>query len=111
MGTPRRAWMRWTGRVAVAAGLALGLGYLPYQLFSHTGVLRYLNLRGESARLRADNRQLAETNLKLRAELNALTEDSTGTSLSREAIERIARDELGLVRPGEIVFAIDEVRR
>jgi cell division protein FtsB len=52
------------------------------------------SLRGEIAELRRENSRLA-------SEIAALRQDP-------RAVERIAREELGLARPGELVFIIRE---
>ena len=50
--------------------------------------------------------KLHEQNQRLRGELEALSDDNG--ELSRTAVERAARDELGLVRPGEVVYQVSE---
>ncbi|HEX8952427.1 MAG TPA: septum formation initiator family protein, partial [Polyangia bacterium] len=54
------------------------------------------------------NLKLHEQNQRLRAELEALSDDDG--NLSRAAVERAARDELGLVKPGEVVYQVPEPR-
>lgn len=97
---------RWLSRVAIAALIAVTLGWLPYQVYARSGLFRYWKLRAEYHRLHDENLRLHETNLKLRAELDELSDDAAGQTLSRAAIERAARDELGLVRPGEVVYSL-----
>ena len=64
------------------------------------GFRRYLNLSAQVETLKAKNRQTTEDNAKLRKEVEALRSDP-------QAIERAAREELGFIRPGEIVIHLE----
>jgi cell division protein FtsB len=64
------------------------------------GFRRYLRLRQDLEALEARNHSLAEQNDVLLREINALRNDSA-------ALERAAREELGYVKPGEIVFHLE----
>lgn len=64
------------------------------------GFRRYLHLRGEAATLESRNRQLEEQNQRYREEIEDLRRD-------RGALERAVREELGYVRPGEIVLNLE----
>jgi cell division protein FtsB len=101
-----RVWSSvWVRRLGVAALVALALGYVPYHLYGSSGLARYVKLKRERDGLHEANRSLYAANQRLRAELAALT-DGDGDGLSRAAVERAARDELGLVKPGEIVYKV-----
>jgi cell division protein FtsB len=92
----RRGTKKWLGRV-VAAGLIAGaLTYVPYHVYARSGLARTLQLRRELAALKARNEQLREETLRLGRQAEALRDDT-------DAIERVARAELGWVRPGEII--------
>ncbi len=65
------------------------------------GLRKALRLEADAARLEAENRELRHENLRLRREARALAGESA-------ALERAAREELGYVRPGEIVIQLDE---
>ena len=89
--TGRRAWVLGT---AIAL-LALAVG----SVFGDRGILNLVQkrqqvdeLRAELESLRADNAQLASEVLALRS--------------SPRAVERLAREELGLARPDETVFLL-----
>jgi cell division protein FtsB len=94
----------WLGRLPLAIAIALALGWLPYQLYGQSGLSRLMKLRAELASLREECRELRGRNRELRAELSLFDGDDIG------AVERIARDELGLVKPGEIVFKVEGPR-
>ena len=99
----RNVWLR---RLGIASLVAAALGWLPYQLYATSGLARYLKLRGERDQLHENNLRLYSDNQRKRAELEALSDGEDG--VSRAAVERAARDELGLVKPGEIVFKLEE---
>jgi cell division protein FtsB len=105
----RAVWIR---RLAFAVTVAVALGYVPYHLYASSGLHRYLKLRAERDGLHRANLDLYEENQRLRAELEALAGgDAEGETLSPAAVERAARDELGLVKPGEIVFKVEAAAR
>jgi cell division protein FtsB len=67
----------------------------------------HLLAKGELSRyrrLRAELHELRERNEGHQRELNRLRLEVRALQTDRRAIERIARDELGLVREGEIVL-------
>jgi cell division protein FtsB len=70
---------------------------LPLRIFSQDGYPRYDKLRMQLARTQRETKDLERRIAKLRMEVSALTNEPS-------AVERIARDELGLVREGELLF-------
>jgi cell division protein FtsB len=100
----RRETKTWAGRLFAAAVVALVLAYVPYHLYARSGLARALSLRHDLTALRAHNRDLAQENDRLSREAKALREDAA-------AIERVARIELGWVKPGEIVVVMDPETR
>jgi cell division protein FtsB len=94
-----RSVLLWSIRLALAAGLAVLIGYLPYKLYLRSGLSQYVSLKAELRRLSAANEELRQTNSDLRAQLARIQEDDS-------EIERVARDELGLLRIGELVFKV-----
>ncbi len=70
---------------------------VPTLVLDEQGLPRYRRLRGEVAELREANDELAREIAALKREIDALRTDPT-------YVERIARDELGMVREEEIVF-------
>jgi cell division protein FtsB len=65
------------------------------------GFRRYRSLRQDVESLQERNRTLSEQNEVLLREISALRKDPA-------ALERVVREELGYVKPGEIVFHLEE---
>ena len=82
---------------SILAFVALVVG----SLFGDGGVLQVLAQRERRAALQRQIEDLRQENNRLAAEISALRRDP-------RAVERIAREELGLARPGETVFVIRE---
>ena len=98
-----RLLLVWAARLVLAVGLAILIGYLPYHLYLRSGLSQYVSLRGELTNLTDTNKKLRDTNTELRLQLLRIQEDDA-------EIERVARDELGLVRSGELVFKVESKR-
>ncbi len=64
------------------------------------GFRRYLRLSQDVKSLKERNQRLGDDNARMRREVEALRDDP-------RALERAAREELGLVKPGEIVFSLE----
>jgi cell division protein FtsB len=89
--TRRRAALAYLGLVGLLlCGSALDPG----------GLRKWRRLAGEARRIEAENREIGRENERLRREVRALQGDAA-------ALERAAREELGYVRPGEIVIKLD----
>jgi len=80
----------------LAAGLAL---LLLQDVFGTHGVLAMRRSQKEADEVRKEIDQINEENRQLQERVKALKTDP-------EAIERIAREEMGLARPGEYIFKI-----
>ncbi|GEJ57257.1 FtsB family cell division protein [Anaeromyxobacter diazotrophicus] len=65
------------------------------------GLRKALLQERQVARLAEENAALEQSVLRLRREVKALSGDPA-------ALERAAREELGYVKPGEIVYRLDE---
>jgi len=70
---------------------------VPVRILSEEGLPRYRRLQEQLSHVHHENISLAADIERLNREVDALRND-------RDAIERIARDELGMVQQGEIVF-------
>ena len=80
---------------SVIAIIALVVG----SLFGDRGILQLMAQRQRALDLAREIEDIRAENLLLAAEIHALRTDP-------RAIERIAREELGLARPGETVFLV-----
>ncbi len=89
----RRRQVVW-GAVAVALVLVVG------SLAGEGGFRRYSRLQQDVRGLEERNARVAAENVKLQREIKQLR-------ASPAAVERVAREQLGLVRPGEIVFTLE----
>lgn len=84
------------------ARLLLGLLVLAifvHDLFGEHGFLAMRRAQKEAQLLQQEIQQLNEDNARLAAEVQALKTDP-------KLIERIAREEMGLARPGERIFKL-----
>lgn len=86
--------------LAIAYGVAL-VALLGASALDPDGLRRWLELDGEVRRVEQENRDLERENARMRREVRALTGDPA-------ALERAAREDLGYVRPGEIILKLDE---
>lgn len=89
----KRAQVVWM-MAAVSAVLAIGSG------LQEGGFRRSWRLSQDARAFRQRNEGLAQENTKLRREIEALKNDP-------RALERVAREELGFVRPGELVLKLE----
>ena len=80
---------------SVLAIIALVVG----SLFGDRGILQLMAQRQRALELAREIEDIRAENVRLAAEIHALRTDP-------RAIERIAREQLGLARPGETVFLI-----
>lgn len=70
---------------------------VPLMILEPEGLPRYRALESEL-------REVRRANLEMASEIQALSADVGLLRQDTSALERIARDELGMVREGEIVF-------
>jgi cell division protein FtsB len=80
----------------IAAGLAL---LLLQDVFGNHGVLAMRRSQQEAREVQRQINQMNEENRQLEERVKALKTDP-------QAIERIAREEMGLARPGEYIFKL-----
>ena len=95
-----RTALRWIFRLSLATALAVALGYVPFAAFGPKGVARALRLEQDLTGLQEKNSTLRQENKELQRQVEALRKQPG-------AMERVARDELGLVRPEDIVFLFE----
>lgn len=79
--------------------VCFGLGMIVISLVGDQGLIAYLRLRGESVQLSGRIEALRQREVRLHQEIEALQNDP-------DYIERVARKQLGLVKPGEVVILL-----
>lgn len=84
--------------VAVVAGIAL----LWSLVMGEMGLVKYFRMKNQENALRAEIDHLTQDNQRLLQEVKALKYDAA-------YLERLARDKIGLARPGEIVYYYGEM--
>jgi cell division protein FtsB len=94
----RRARARQTLRWAL---VFLSLVLATDALFGDKGLLQMVRARRQHAHLSGSIARLREENARLREEARRLKDDPT-------TVESLARKELGLIRPGEVLFVIKD---
>lgn len=92
----------WIALAVVTTSLVLG-----YSVFSRSALphLWQMNLKAEALRVRMAS--LFEETAKISEEIELLADDSPK---GRAYIKRVAREELGMIGPGEFLFTIDNHR-
>ncbi len=86
-------------KAATLATLIALIALLVGSLFGDHGVLQLLSQQARAEVLAQDLEELRQENRRLAGEIRAL-------KLEPSAVERLARERLGLARPGETVFII-----
>ncbi len=82
------------------AAAALAATLLGLSMADPRGLRRQMKLREETAALQQKSSELAAENAALRREISALSGDM-------KALERAAREDLGLIKPQEVIFNFD----
>jgi cell division protein FtsB len=88
-------------RAATLGSLIALIALVVGSFFGDRGILRMVAQRERADSLKREIEQLRTDNARLAVEIAALRSDP-------RSIERLAREELGLARPGETVFLIRE---
>ncbi len=83
------------------AGGFVALYFIFSFLFSDLGFIKYIKMRTTNNKLKEEINRLEEENRRLKKEAGALRSDP-------EHIEKLARERLGLVKEGEIVYQYNE---
>lgn len=96
-----RSWRLWGIRLAAALMLAGAIAYLPYHLIGGSSGAQLERVERELGRVRSEIGASRLDNAELRRDIEALRSDPG-------AIEDIARRDLGLVRPGEIILRFEQ---
>ena len=91
-------------KAATLASVILVFALVVGSLFGDRGFLQLVRHQQRTAALAREIEELGAENRRLAGEIAALRSDP-------RAIERLAREELGLSRPGEVVFLIRDPSR
>jgi cell division protein FtsB len=94
------SWRRWAVRVGAAALLAFTAAAMPYRLLGGPASDQVDRMAAELERTRAAARDRRGRIAELRREIEALRNQ-------KGAIEEIARRELGMIMPGELVLRFE----
>ncbi len=84
-------WVLSVAAVLTAAAVAL----------DGEGLKKYRLMRDQAAQLRAEN-------VELEAEIARLTREAQALRTNPAALERAAREELRFIRPGEVIYRLDQ---
>jgi cell division protein FtsB len=90
---------RW--KIAFILALALAIGFIAYTLIGPGGGGNQEQMQAELDTILKENQSLREKNRRLTLEVDALKR-------RRDYLEKISRDELGLVKKGEVVIHLKE---
>lgn len=101
---PGRPDSRLQRRAAALASVLALIALVVGSFFGDRGLLHLMSQRERAEQLQLEIADLHAQNARLAAEIDALRRDP-------RAIERLAREQLGLARPGETVFLIREEPR
>jgi cell division protein FtsB len=93
-----RAGLAW---LLPLSALLFAIVFVPLRILEAEGLPRYRALRGELQNTREANARMRREVLELQQRVDRLRKDP-------EALERIARDELGMLRSDEIVFQFSD---
>lgn len=99
-----KRWRRWGARLLLATTIAGGLAYLPYRVLDGPGARRLSAMESDLEETRRAIEELEEKNAKLKRDIGALKKDP-------HAVEDIARDDLNMVYPDEIVIRVERGER
>jgi len=93
-----RNFLRVYGRTLLVFFMAL---LVVHDIYGQHGFLAMRRTEKEIAKVKQDLQRLSEENRELAEQVKALKSDPS-------LIEKIARDELGLARPGEVIIRIPQ---
>ncbi|HXZ18965.1 MAG TPA: septum formation initiator family protein [Candidatus Acidoferrales bacterium] len=94
-------WKLWLRRAGVYAGGALLVLVLMHTIFGPYGYLSMRRSQHEIEQLREEIDRLDRENAQLSGEIRALQTDPA-------AIEKLAREEMGLARRGEMIYPLPD---
>jgi cell division protein FtsB len=90
-----------TYRAVIAVLILIAVGLLTHEIFGQNGYLALRQQRQQYEALQNQIKQLQEENQQLEKLVKALKSDP-------KAIEKLARDNMHLARPGEIIYTLPD---
>ena len=90
---------RW--KIAFILAMALAIGFIGYTLIGPGSGGNQAQMQIELDRILKENQELHEENRRLTMEVDALKR-------RRDYLEKVSRDELGLVKKGEVVIHLKD---
>jgi cell division protein FtsB len=93
--------MQWVNRILLAALLAFAVAYLPQHIYSSGS-------GDDLTRVEREHQTLARSNERLQSEIEALRAEVAALKRDPAEVARIAREDLNLIRPGEVVFEVQK---
>ena len=99
--TDQSSWNSRRKKFFFATGVLLALYLFASFIFGEMGLVKYYRMKSQYDALAEEITQLKQNNAKLTKDVRSLRSDPA-------YLERVARDKLGLARPGEIVYYYGE---
>jgi len=93
----------WTKRLLMAGAMLVSVVALWKFVVGEMGVVKYYRMSAHADDLRIEIEHLKKDNARLSREVTALKTDAA-------FLERMARDKIGLARPGEVVYYYGDPR-
>jgi cell division protein FtsB len=94
--------MHWANRILIAATVAALVAWGPTQL-------ERAAQSDELERVQRERDELAEANRVLADEISGLAAEVRALKSDPDEVARIAREDLNLIAPGEVVFEVERV--
>lgn len=94
-------WATAFHRFPLVAGMILGILFLGFLFFNEKGLPLYLEMVQKDNELNRQSQELEKSNQSLRESIHRIQHDPS-------ELEQLARDRLGMVRDGEVVYQFVE---
>ena len=91
--------MDWLRRILLAGLLAAAIAACPREVYRSAGA-------DDLSRIEREHDELCRTNDRLRGEIEVLRAEVAALKRDPAEVARIAREDLGLIRAGEVVFEV-----
>jgi cell division protein FtsB len=99
-GTSVQSWGFIRKKYLLLVGLSIS-GMILFAIFGGRGLMQIYHLKEERNRIEGSNARLQEENRKLTEKVNRLRNN-------KDEVEKVAREELGLVKKGEVVYQFEK---